>query len=419
MGRHGLHASMVMASLMLLVEPASAEWTEQAANSPHWLNVVHAVTHEIAWAGGGAGQVVRTTDGGSSWDSRPVPGADVFGGLFAFDGEACVAADAYGRFWRTTDGGLSWDQVHDAGTFINGIHFFDAENGWAVGDPDGGRFVILGTTDGGVTWTRSATEPPATGYGLSRSFSWIGTEIGVFGTSQYLVWRTSDGGASWDSVRTSVEQVAGLALNDDGSGLAGGSRLAMDRTTDFGATWYPIAFPYTDFIFAIEWIQGTPEAWAQSHGPNVFQTKDGGSSWTEHVLAPDYIGEDVDFVDQTTGWSVGSRNHTTGRVFKYTTVTGVSDPGLAPAKLVVSSHPNPFQASTTFRLELTGNRPVEIAIYDLAGRRVTSLAETEPGLHEIRWDGRDHTGRPVPDGVYLYRVAGPEGEITGRAVRTR
>ena len=48
-----------------------------------------------------------------------------------------------------------------------------------------------------------------------------------------------------------------------------------------------------------------------------------------------------------------------------------------------------------------------MALFDLAGRKVRSLAAGEsmaPGEHSIRWDGRDGSGAPVRGSVYLVRV---------------
>ena len=50
---------------------------------------------------------------------------------------------------------------------------------------------------------------------------------------------------------------------------------------------------------------------------------------------------------------------------------------------------------------------VDVALFDLAGRRVRSLVSgesTTPGEHSIRWDGRDGSGAPVRNGVYLVQV---------------
>jgi len=56
-----------------------------------------------------------------------------------------------------------------------------------------------------------------------------------------------------------------------------------------------------------------------------------------------------------------------------------------------------------FSLPGKGIRRVRLEILDVRGRRVRTLVDEEraPGLHHVRWDGRDGAGRRVASGVYL------------------
>jgi hypothetical protein len=67
--------------------------------------------------------------------------------------------------------------------------------------------------------------------------------------------------------------------------------------------------------------------------------------------------------------------------------------------------PNPFNPSTTVAFSLAEGGPVKLAVYDIAGRLVKTLAAGSygPGRHEFIWAGRDSQDRPVASGVYLYR----------------
>jgi flagellar hook assembly protein FlgD len=50
---------------------------------------------------------------------------------------------------------------------------------------------------------------------------------------------------------------------------------------------------------------------------------------------------------------------------------------------------------------------VEISVFDIAGRKVTSLLEKKvpAGAHEVFWNGTDGRGKPVASGVYLCRLS--------------
>jgi flagellar hook assembly protein FlgD len=64
---------------------------------------------------------------------------------------------------------------------------------------------------------------------------------------------------------------------------------------------------------------------------------------------------------------------------------------------------------------------VELAVYDLAGRRVRNLASGRipGGLHARTWDGRNEDGRPVATGVYFYRLKAAETSLTRKVVLLR
>lgn len=83
-----------------------------------------------------------------------------------------------------------------------------------------------------------------------------------------------------------------------------------------------------------------------------------------------------------------------------------------------AAHPNPAPAAElAFALPRRDN--VELAIFDLAGRRVATLARGvfEPGAYSKRWEGRDDRGRLVGSGIYLYRLRVGKETFILRGVR--
>jgi hypothetical protein len=75
-------------------------------------------------------------------------------------------------------------------------------------------------------------------------------------------------------------------------------------------------------------------------------------------------------------------------------------------------HPNPFNPKTTLEFTLKRACEVDLAIFDLQGRRVRTLAagRFSAGLHVLDWLGRDDSGRRQASGVYLtcFRADGVE-----------
>ena len=78
---------------------------------------------------------------------------------------------------------------------------------------------------------------------------------------------------------------------------------------------------------------------------------------------------------------------------------------LSPAR------PNPFNGSTTFVVRLPASAPVDLAIHDIAGRRITTLAHAVygPGEHSFSWDGAG-----AHDGLYFVRLT-----VNGQVLSTR
>ncbi len=92
--------------------------------------------------------------------------------------------------------------------------------------------------------------------------------------------------------------------------------------------------------------------------------------------------------------------------------SGEQTPSPVPGAVLHMAYPNPFNAGTTIRFELDQNVHVNLAVYDIRGRRVRTLVEAplQAAAHEIHWDGRNHCGADMPSGVYLLRMQA--GEVT-------
>lgn len=68
--------------------------------------------------------------------------------------------------------------------------------------------------------------------------------------------------------------------------------------------------------------------------------------------------------------------------------------------------PNPFNPSTTITFSLAEGGAAELRVFDVRGRnlRVLAAGDLPAGEHSVTWDGRDDDGRPVPSGIYFYKL---------------
>jgi hypothetical protein len=80
---------------------------------------------------------------------------------------------------------------------------------------------------------------------------------------------------------------------------------------------------------------------------------------------------------------------------------------LVPAKFeVFQNYPNPFNPTTTISYTLPKNSFVTLKVYDVLGREVKTLVNTEqkPGVYNMLWNGENNFGTKVASGIYIYRV---------------
>ncbi len=86
--------------------------------------------------------------------------------------------------------------------------------------------------------------------------------------------------------------------------------------------------------------------------------------------------------------------------------------------LGLSCFPNPFNPKTVLSYHLPTASEVELAVYDVSGRRVAVLDAgiRTPGDHEIVWLGHDAAGHDVATGVYFVRLTTEFGERSAKAV---
>jgi len=100
----------------------------------------------------------------------------------------------------------------------------------------------------------------------------------------------------------------------------------------------------------------------------------------------------------------------------------VAELGAALSSLALRAvEPNPFASSTRVAFSLPRRGATRLSVVDVTGRTVRVLLEDEApaGAHDVTWDGRDASGRPVASGVYLLRLESEDGVRTAKVARLR
>jgi photosystem II stability/assembly factor-like uncharacterized protein len=325
---------LLVSLLGLVAAPARDEWAMQASGTTARLRGLCVVDERVAWASGTGGTVLRTTDGGMTWERRPVAGVEAldFRDIEAFDERtACALSIGEGeqsRIYRTEDGGASWTLRHvnrDAAGFLDALAFWDARHGLALGDPVGGRFAILTTDDGGQTWTRIAPEGLPEALPGEGAFAASGTCLAVggdrhawFGTGGGRVFRSADRGRTWTAHETPIRAgngtsgVFSLAFRDARHGVAVGGDYkeptirtrTIALTSDGGLTWrLPSGEGPGGYRSAVAFLGGAGGMKLVAVGPTgADRSDDGGESWAK---LGDTGFHAVSVVGSPSAWAVG------------------------------------------------------------------------------------------------------------------
>jgi photosystem II stability/assembly factor-like uncharacterized protein len=263
---------VLLLSLGLAQALAPFTWSPLSTGVVARLRGVSAVSDQVAWASGTNGTVLRTSDGGTTWQKLAIGGAEKldFRDIDAVDDKTAyvlsIGAGELSRIYKTSDAGLTWVEQfvnRDPKAFFDAMAFWDARRGVAISDSVDGQFVILTTTDGGASWVRvpaSALPPALPNEGFfaasgtnvtvaAPNHVWVGTGA----ASEARVLRSSDGGRTWALSKTPLDAgpsagIFSIAFSDATHGIVVGGDYKAEAvagnngalTSDGGATWTPV-----------------------------------------------------------------------------------------------------------------------------------------------------------------------------------
>lgn len=308
----------------------------QQSGTEALLQAVSPVSDDVVWVSGHRGTYSRTTDGGVTWETAVLPGADSLGFR---DVHAESASEAWllsagpgelSNVFYTDDAGatwtLQWTNPEPDG-FYDCLDFWDAERGALYGDEVDGGLRIMRTENGGRTWTRVPEDrlPAAAegegGFAASGTClvvgeggrGWIST--GAADPARVLL--TEDYGRSWRAVVSPIRGASAgglfsISFRNPAIGVAFGGDLSADAepsprvavTSDGGETWTIAGEPsLSGAIFGGAWVPGTFPATIVIVSPNGAEySVDGAHTW--HPL-DDAAYWGIGFASADAGWIVG------------------------------------------------------------------------------------------------------------------
>lgn len=250
------------------------------------------------------GTILISHDYFKSWKRCDLQSRTDFFCLGFFDKNIGITAGADGTMMRTTDGGNTW-QKQPSGTYdtLQRIAVLSPTEAVAVGS----KGTIIRTTDAGKTWTVVVSNTMLTLRSVAFNAAGIGIAVGDNGT----ILRSTDKGMTWILKKSPMKwDLYAVSLVDD-LVCAGGDSVSIVRSTDAGNTWklQTVLYPTTatarkigasfDDILDIQFIDeqtgflcGNFDIVNRVHYMRIFRTDDGGQSWQKYTLAN--VTEDED-----------------------------------------------------------------------------------------------------------------------------
>ncbi len=259
----------------LKIQPAEA--TSAATRAPM---LAAAKAGKRIVAAGDYGIVLLSDDDGATFrQAKSVPVRSTLTSLFFVDDRTGWAVGHWGMILRTDDGGETW-QIQRSDTSVDqplfSVFFKDKDRGWAVGLWS----LMLATRDGGKTWTPLRLPPPPGGKKADRNLQKIfANGIGTLfvAAEQGTVLRSYDG-ESWSYLATGYKGSfwTGIALSN-GTILVGGLRGTIYRSADGGRSWRESK---TDLKSSVtDFVESAGKIYAAALDGVILESTDGGASF--------------------------------------------------------------------------------------------------------------------------------------------
>jgi photosystem II stability/assembly factor-like uncharacterized protein len=237
-------AALVLLSAGLVapatVDPGAEllEWAVMARLAPESLLLDVAQSGDRLLAAGERGHILVSNDGGLSWTQAKVPTRALLTGVYMHDGQLGWAVGHDAVVLRTRDGGVTWERVHYAPESerpLLDVWFKDAERGLATS----AYGELLATNDGGDSWQAHAIHE-GDDFHLNQLASAADGTLYVAAEAGHL-YRSDDGGGTWVPLPSPYAgSFFGVLPLAEGPVLAFGLRGRLYRSPDRGRTWEQI-----------------------------------------------------------------------------------------------------------------------------------------------------------------------------------
>jgi len=334
--------------------------------------------------------------------------------------QICYTEYTYGAVSRSNNGGVSWSSLSIPGGGSSSNYCFAAP--YVVCPSNPSIMYIAGTnfyksTNGGTSFGTTLNNFGG-GKALSMATSWVGTDTIYVGTTPEgstaaAIWRSLNGGTTWTNIsgsavpnRYPTDLFANPFNAKEVYATFGGFGSAhVLKSTDAGTTWTNITGSLPDVPTQCVMIDPVyPNNIYVGNDLGVYASTNSGTTWGEYRTGMPYsIVFDLAYVPVSR--KIRALTHGNGiweRKLTSIPTAIQNESGEVPKEYYLNqNYPNPFNPITRIDFGVSKQAYVSINVYDMAGRKVSSLLNSNytPGNYHIMFDAGNLTS-----GIYAYSM---------------
>ena len=242
------------------------------------LGSVHVVDSNVVYFVGNYETIFKTTNGGLNWiviRNGPSGNSDSYFGLYFLNKDSGWVCGNGNKVLRTRDGGVTFDSGAVSSNWLYDMYFKDAQTGFVTSQGS-----VFKTTNGGNSWAYSL-------YVLDTRIFWkisfVDSQYGwVASYNAASVFRTNNLGENWSMIydSTKVLWMFGVCFLNNDTGFIGGQYGKLFKTTDGGYNWARENTSTNNHTFeSIEFVNDTV-GWVCSTSGIILYTTTGGQTLT-------------------------------------------------------------------------------------------------------------------------------------------
>lgn len=381
-----LVAIFVILNSSLLIHNCQCQWVQMSNGMGSNEDVLSLATNGT-YIFAGTDYVYRSSNNGTNWIQTSLT-TPFISALLTLNNNIYAGANAV---FRSTNNGTNWIQTS---LYNQGIMSFAAI----------GNFIFAGTafsgvylsTNNGNNWTQK---------GLSNNI-WVYT-LAVSGNNIYAgtgdsgVYRSTNNGNTWTLIFSNNQEVTCLAVS--GNHIYAGTYFGgLYRSTNNGNNWTQTTMLNTVNSIAISGNYIFIGTCCGSNNNGINLSTNNGITWSQINQGFSFIPTVRAFLIINNYIFAGIDDHSVWRR-SLSEIIGIKNvPSEIPSSYKLEqNYPNPFNPSTSIKFALPKNEFVNLKIFDMLGRKVSTLVNEKlsAGTYQVEWNASEFNS-----GVYFYRI---------------